>query len=91
MKDSMENMVSFDPSDVIFLLNKWDSLIFSDDEPEDEVFNNILRKLKQLWVNVTVRNILKFAAGRVCSITTLCKCAFTFSSLKFLSYYSRWP
>lgn len=59
-------MVSFDPRDAIFLLNKWDSLIFSDDEPEEVVFNNILRKLKKLWGTVTERNVLKFAAGRVC-------------------------
>lgn len=89
-KKSMEKMVSFDPSEVIFLLNKWDSLIFSDEEPEDVVFNNILRKLEQLWGTVTGRNVLKFAAGRVCRIAT-CKCAFSFSSPLFLSYYNSWP
>lgn len=62
---SRDNMVSFDPRDAIFLLNKWDSLIFSDDEPEEVVFNNILRKLKKLWGTVTERNVLKFAAGRI--------------------------
>lgn len=59
-------MFSFDPSDAIFLLNKWESLIFSDDEPEEVVFNKILRKLELHWETVTVKNVLKFAAGRVC-------------------------
>lgn len=66
MERFRDNMVSFDLRDVIFFLNKWDLLIFFDDELEEVVFNNILRKFKKFWGIVIERNVLKFVVGRVC-------------------------
>lgn len=61
----MDKMVCFDPRDVIFLLNKWDSIIFSDDDTEDGVFEEIFEKLSSLWTRIKVDYVLKSAAGKV--------------------------
>lgn len=63
----MDNeMPCFNPEDVIFLTNKWDSLNTnntdedsSDDDEETKVWENIKSNVKQRWPSVRVENIFK--------------------------------
>lgn len=57
-------MVSFDPSDVIFLLNKWDTLIFVE-ESEESFYKSMKDNVSKLWKDVRGDYILKSAGGRV--------------------------
>lgn len=59
-------MPCFNPEDVIFLTNKWDSLNTnntdedsSDDDEESKVWENIKSNVKQRWPSVRVENIFK--------------------------------
>lgn len=59
-------MPCFNPEDVIFLTNKWDSLNTnntdedsSDDDEETKVWENIKSNVKQRWPSVRVENIFK--------------------------------
>lgn len=60
----MEEMVSFDPSDVVFLLNKWDSLIF-EEESEELFYKTMKDNVRNLWKDARGDYILKSAGGRV--------------------------
>lgn len=62
---SMDRMVCFDPNNVIFLLNKWDSLIFCDEDTEDGVYGSIVKKIGNFWKKVKDDYVLKSAAGKV--------------------------
>lgn len=67
-------MVCFDPSDVIFIINKWDAIIRdeSDSEEEDEetrIWENILFEIKACWPSVKEENIYKMNLKEVYIIT----------------------
>lgn len=63
----MENeMPCFDPKDVIFITNKWDTIQnkdkdedSSDDDEETKVWENIKSNVKQRWLSVREENIFK--------------------------------
>lgn len=66
MKSSLNEMVSFDDDDVIFLLNKWDTLL--DDEKQHMLFERTKEKLHSNWKAVRPRRILKLSMSKVLSI-----------------------
>lgn len=65
VKRSLEEMVSFDPKDVIFLLNKWDT--FLEDDDRKGFFEDINKELCSIWENVNPTRILKFSINKVCT------------------------
>lgn len=69
VKGKMEEMVSFDPSDVVFLLNKWDSLIF-EEESEELFYKTMKDNVRNLWKDARGDYILKSAGGRVKTMET---------------------
>ena len=63
-------MPSFDPKDVIFITNKWDSIYQdgSDSEEEDEetkTWKKSLSDIKIAWPNVIERNIFRMSLKEV--------------------------
>lgn len=65
VKDSMDGMVSFSPEDVIFLLNKWDSISHEDVEQQETYFEETKKYLHQTWKKVDDSCIFKFSAKKV--------------------------
>lgn len=61
----METMLCFDPYDTIFVLNKWDALIFRKNKPEEVVFAEKKELIRNLWEEVKDDYVVKLAAGRV--------------------------
>lgn len=63
----MDNeMPCFNPEDVIFITNKWDSLNIndngedsSDDDEETKVWENIKENLKERWPSLREENIFR--------------------------------
>lgn len=64
-RTSMKTMLCFDPCDTIFILNKWDALIFRKSKPEEVVFAEKKELIRNLWEEVKDDYIIKLAAGRV--------------------------
>jgi hypothetical protein len=60
VRESLNQMHSFDPRDAIFLLNKWETL--SRKQSKVELFEELKRKVHGIWKDVEDRQILKFAA-----------------------------
>lgn len=58
-------MLCFDPYDTIFVLNKWDALIFRKNKPEEVVFAEKKELIRNLWEEVKDDYVVKLAAGRV--------------------------
>lgn len=55
------DMPCFDPEDVIFITNKWDT-IYHDDDLEGEIsrtWESFLSKIKQIWPSVKQENIFR--------------------------------
>lgn len=63
VKESLDEMVSFDHEDVIFLLNKWDTLL-EDDEPNIH-FEKTLERIKSIWKEAKPTRILKLSMNKV--------------------------
>lgn len=61
----MDNMVSFSPEDVIFLLNKWDTIAHENHDKLDEFFEKTKTSLRQLWKEVKMSCIFKISAVKV--------------------------
>lgn len=61
----MDRMVSFSPEDVIFLLNKWDTISHEDVEQQETYFEKIKECLHQTWKEVDDSCIFKFSAIKV--------------------------
>lgn len=59
-------MVSFDHDDVIFLLNKWDSII--EEEKKDEFFKSAKKNISRIWEAVKPQRILKLSMHKVLTI-----------------------
>lgn len=66
MKSSLKGKVSFDHDDVIFLLNKWDTLL--DDDDKYALFESIKEKISSIWKAVRPQRILKFSINKVLTI-----------------------
>lgn len=62
VRESLNEMVSFDPHDVIFLLNKWDALLEDDDK--EEFFESTKTQLNTLWENVKPSRILQLSMNK---------------------------
>lgn len=61
----MKTMLCFDPFDTIFVLNKWDALIFQKHKPEEVLFAEKKEDIRKLWKEVKDDYIVKLAAGRI--------------------------
>lgn len=62
VKNSLKEMVSFDPYDVIFLLNKWDTFLKAD--RKEKFFKDTKKELCTIWENVKPTRILKFSMNK---------------------------
>lgn len=63
VKESLDEMVSFDHEDVIFLLNKWDTLL-EDDEPNIH-FEESRKRINSIWKEAKPTRILKLSMNKV--------------------------
>lgn len=61
----MDGMVSFSPEDVIFLLNKWDTISHEDVEQQETFFLKAKECLHQTWKELDDSCIFKFSAKKV--------------------------
>lgn len=61
----MDGMVCFNPEDVIFLINKWDTISYVDEDIREEFFKNLKTYLRKLWKEVEDSCIFKIAAVKV--------------------------
>lgn len=59
-------MVCFDHGDVIFLLNKWDTLL--DDDQKDMFFETTKEHLSNIWKDVKPDRILKISMNKVLTL-----------------------
>lgn len=66
LRSSLEGMVSFDHDDVIFLMNKWDTLL--DDDEKDTFFESAKENLSSIWEAVKPQRILKLSMNKVLKI-----------------------
>lgn len=60
-------MVCFDRGDVIFLLNKWDTLL--DDDEKDMFFKTTKENLSNIWKDVKSDRILKLSMNKVFTLS----------------------
>lgn len=68
VKSSMHEMVSFSPEDVIFLLNKWDTISHEDDDQLEKFIEDTKKCLHQWWREVDDSCIFRLSASKVFSI-----------------------
>lgn len=61
-------MVSFSRKDVIFLLNKWDTISHEDDGRLENYFEEAKEKLRKVWNDVDESRIFKISAIKVLKI-----------------------
>lgn len=61
-------MVSFSPEDVIFLLNKWDTISHEDDGQLEKYFKETKQNLRNMWNDVDESRIFKISACKVLTI-----------------------
>lgn len=61
----MDKMVSFSPKDVIFLLNKWDTISHVADEKREQFFNKTKDIIKKSWKEVNDSCIFQISAVKV--------------------------
>lgn len=61
-------MVSFSPKDVIFLLNKWDTVSHEGDDQLDTYFDETKENLRNMWNDVDESRIFKISATKVLKI-----------------------
>lgn len=61
----MGGMVSFRPKDVIFLLNKWDSIAHEDDERQEAFLEKTKQDLRKSWREVEDSCIFMISAPKV--------------------------
>lgn len=56
-------MVSFNQKDVIFLLNKWDTLL--DDDDKITFYENTQTQIRKIWKEVKSERIMKMSMNKV--------------------------
>lgn len=61
----MGGMVSFSPKDVIFLLNKWDTIAHEDDEHKEKFLEKTKQNLRKSWKEVEDSCIFMISAYKV--------------------------
>lgn len=61
----MDGMVSFSPKDVVFLLNKWDTISHVDVEGQRAFFEKTKTSLRKVWKEVEDSRIFKISASKV--------------------------
>lgn len=61
----MAGMVSFSPKDVIFLLNKWDTISHEDEGQLETYFKETKEKLRKVWNDVDESRIFRISAKKV--------------------------
>lgn len=61
----MHEMVSFSPEDVIFLLNKWDTISHEDDDQLEKFIEDTKKCLHQWWREVDDSCIFRVSASKV--------------------------
>lgn len=65
VKDSMDKMVSLSPENVLFLLNKWDTISHEEDEQLEKFIEETKECLHQWWGEVDDSCIFKLSASKV--------------------------
>lgn len=65
VKNNMHEMVSFSPEDVIFLLNKWDTISHEDDDQLEKFIEETKECLHQWWREVDDSCIFRVSASKV--------------------------
>lgn len=65
VRDSMNQMVSFCPEDVIFLLNKWDTLSDEDEKDIEEYLKKSKQILHRYWEELDESCVFKVSATKV--------------------------
>lgn len=65
VRDSMNHMVSFCPEDVIFLLNKWDTLSDEDEKKIEEYLKKSKETLHKYWGELDESCVFKISATKV--------------------------
>lgn len=61
----MNSMVSFSPEDVIFLLNKWDTISHEDDDQLERFMEETKECLHKWWKDVDDSCILRTSATKL--------------------------
>lgn len=69
VKASLDEMVSFNPKDVIFLLNKWDTLL--DDDEQLQFNKKIEKEIQNIWKDVDPGRILRLSMNKVWSHSSI--------------------
>lgn len=69
----MNQMVSFSPEDVIFLLNKWDTLSDEDEKKKEEYLKKSKETLHEYWEEIDESFIFQISATKVIYTTTFVK------------------
>lgn len=64
----MAGMVSFSPEDVIFLLNKWDTIFHEEDDQLKNYFEETKKCLRKVWDDVDESRIFKISAKQVSTV-----------------------
>lgn len=65
VRNSVGGMVSFSPKDVIFLLNKWDTIAHVDDEHKEKFLEKTKQNLRKSWKEVEDSCIFMISAYKV--------------------------
>lgn len=67
LKQIDNEMPCFDPKDVLFVTNKWDSLYSedADDDEETRTWTTLLSNIKELWPLVNEKHIFKMSLKEV--------------------------
>ena len=73
-------MLSFNPKDVIFVLNKWDTI--PDVRQRDAFFEEIKNVILAEWEEVDENHIIKLSAAKVFYVFPIIKDVLFFSSSK---------
>lgn len=61
----MDEMVSFNPKDVIFLLNKWDTIAHVEEKNREEYFEKTKKVIRKSWKEVDDSYIFQISAVKV--------------------------
>lgn len=61
----MDEMVSFNPKDVIFLLNKWDTIAHVNEKKRKEYFEKTKKDIRTSWKETDDSYIFQISAVKV--------------------------
>lgn len=65
LRNSLDEMVSFNPKDVIFLLNKWDTIFHVSKENREKYFEEAKQVIRKSWKEVDDSCIFHTSAVKV--------------------------